>query len=89
MGNRTTSLGVSSYTTNASKELTVTFKFDSFGKQTASSGSLTNPFRYTAREFDAETNLQYSRAWYYDPQVGRFVSEDPMRFGQGANFYSY
>lgn len=37
--------------------LAQTYTFDSFGKLTNSSGSLTNPFRYTAREFDSETSL--------------------------------
>jgi RHS repeat-associated protein len=69
--------------------LAQTYTFDSFGKQTASSGSLTNPFQYTAREFDAETNLQFSRARYYDPQTGRFISEDPLRFDAGVDFYRY
>jgi hypothetical protein len=39
-----------------------TYTYDSFGNLTASSGSLTNPFRYTAREFDSETSLYYYRA---------------------------
>jgi RHS repeat-associated protein len=60
--------------------LAQTYTFDSFGKQTSSSGSLTNPFRYTDREFDPETNLYFYRARYYDPAVGRFTDEDPMRF---------
>jgi hypothetical protein len=34
-----------------------TYTFDSFGNQTASSGSLTNSIRYASREFDPETNL--------------------------------
>jgi RHS repeat-associated protein len=64
--------------------------YDSFGNVIGSSGSLTNPFQYTGREFDAETNLQFSRARYYNPVAGRFVSEDPIRFdGDGANFYGY
>jgi len=46
--------------------LAQTYTFDSFGKQTAASGSLTNPFQYTARESDAETGLYYYRARYYD-----------------------
>ncbi len=79
---------VTSLSTSAGA-LVQTYTFDSFGKQTASSGSLTNPFRYTAREFDAETNLYYYRARYYDPQVGRFLNEDPTRFDAGINFYSY
>jgi len=29
------------------------------------------------------------RARYYDPAIGRFISEDPMRFYSGANFYQY
>jgi RHS repeat-associated protein len=52
-----------------------------------STGSLVNPFRFTARDFDSETGLQFSRARYYDPQVGRFISEDPIRFDGGLNFY--
>ena len=63
---------------NVAGALAQTYAYDSFGKQTSSSGSLTNPFQYTAREFDAETNLQFSRARYYDPATGRFLSEDPF-----------
>src|SRR5215469_16336100 len=31
----------------------------------------------------------YYRARYYDPAAGRFVSEDPARFAEGMNFFSY
>jgi uncharacterized protein RhaS with RHS repeats len=31
----------------------------------------------------------YYRARYYDPAYGRFLSEDPARFGAGPNFYPY
>jgi RHS repeat-associated protein len=55
-----------------------TYTFDSFGNQTASSGSLTNPFQYTGREFDTETGLYFYRARYYDPTAGRFISEDRL-----------
>lgn len=63
--------------------------YDSFGNTTNSSGSLTNFFRYTAREFDTETNLYHHRARYYDPMTGRFLSEDPIHFKAGVNFYRY
>jgi RHS repeat-associated protein len=42
-----------------------------------------------ARESDPETGLYYYRARYYDPSVGRFLSEDPMQFQGGINFYRY
>jgi RHS repeat-associated protein len=82
-------LGSITSLSNAAGALAQTYTFDSFGKQTASSGSLTNPFQYTARELDTETGLYYYRARYYDPSAGRFLSEDPTMFEGGINFYDY
>jgi RHS repeat-associated protein len=65
-----------------------TYTFSSFG-QTTSTGSLLNPFRYTGREWDNETGLYYYRARYYDTHTARFLSEDPIRFSGGIDFYGY
>jgi RHS repeat-associated protein len=83
--------GIGSITslTNSSGALAQTYTFDSFGNQTASSGSLTNSFRYTGREFDSETGLYFYRARYYDAAAGRFLSEDGVGFEAGTNFYPY
>jgi len=40
--------------------------------------TVSNPFRFTARDWDSETSLYYYRARYYDPLFGRFLSEDPI-----------
>ena len=69
--------------------LAQTYTFDSFGKQTAYTGSLTNSFQYTGRESDPETGLYYYRARYYDPAAGRFLGEDSIGFDGGINFYNY
>jgi len=82
-------LGSITSLSNAVGALAQTYTFDSFGNQTASSGSLVNSFRYTAREFDPEINLYYYRARYYDPASGKFVNEDPIGFDGGDNFYRY
>jgi RHS repeat-associated protein len=83
-------LGSVTSLSNSAGALAQTYAYDSFGKQTSSSGSLTNPFQYTARESDTETGLYYYRARYYDQNVGRFISEDPARLsGDGPNFYAY
>ena len=66
-----------------------TYTYDSFGNLTNSTGGITNPFQYTARENDSETGLYYYRARYYDPQIGRFLREDPLRFQAGIDFYAY
>jgi len=82
-------LGSVTSLSSSAGSLAQTYTFDSFGRQTSSSGSLTNPFQYTARELDPETNLYYYRARYYDQAAGRFVSEDPIRLRGGINFYAY
>jgi len=69
--------------------LAQTYTFDSFGKQISSSGSLINPFQFTSRELDTETNLYYFRARYYDPTVGHFLGEDPVRSPVKPNRYTY
>jgi len=82
-------LGSITSLSNAAGALAQTYTYDSFGNQTASSGSLTNPFRFTGREFDAETSLYFYRSRYYDATLGRFISEDVERFNAGPNFYNY
>jgi len=49
-----------------------------------------NPFMFTGREYDSETGLYFYRARYYDPAIGRFISEDPIGFeGGDLNLYAY
>lgn len=48
-----------------------------------------NPYGYTGREIDSN-DLYYYRARYYDPNIGQFISSDPIRFASGDfNFYRY
>lgn len=82
-------LGSITSLSNAAASITDTYTFDSFGKLAASTGTTVNPFRYTARESDAETGLYYYRARYYDPAAGRFLNEDPIGFNGGTNLYPY
>jgi RHS repeat-associated protein len=79
---------ITSLSTSAGS-LVNTYTYDSFGKLTASTGTVTNPFQYTGREFDPEIGIYEYRARYYDQSIGRFISEDPLRLGAGINFYSY
>lgn len=82
-------LGSVTSLTTGNGSIAQTYTYDSFGNATNSTGSLMNFFRYTAREFDTETNLYDYRGRYVDPVVGRFLSEDLFRFKAGINFYSY
>ena len=82
-------LGSVTSLSNSSGALANTYTYDSVGKLTGSSGTIVNSYRYTAREYDAETGLYYYRARYYDSNIGRFVSEDPIGFRGGNNFFAY
>jgi len=75
---------------SAAGALANTYTYDSFGNVTNSTGTVGNPFKYTGRELDSETGLNYNRARYYNSATGRFTSEDPLGFGgSGSNFYPY
>ena len=63
------------------------YRYDPFGG-TVSAPLLANDFRYTAREYEAE-DLYYYRARYFDPQMGRFIGEDPIGLAGGLNLYAY
>ena len=82
-------LGSITSLTSTSAAIADTYAYDALGGLSASTGSVTNHFRFTGRESDSETGLYYYRARYYDPQAGRFISEDPSRFAGGNDFYGY
>ncbi|MCY2965563.1 MAG: RHS repeat-associated core domain-containing protein, partial [Planctomycetota bacterium] len=58
--------------------------YDTFGQIKGQTNSTWQPrFAYTGREWDADANLyQYCARWY-DPRVGKFLSEDPLGFAAG------
>jgi RHS repeat-associated protein len=65
------------------------YAYDPFGAPQGGSSTVPNTIQFAGREYDAETQLYYNRARYYDPTVGRFVSEDPAGLGAGINPYMY
>jgi RHS repeat-associated protein len=54
----------------------------------SATGSNANPYTYTGRESDG-LGIDYYRARYYNPQTGRFISEDPTGLAGGINLYAY
>lgn len=54
-----------------------TYTFDAYGNLIASTGSITNPLRFSGQYLDSESGLYYLRARYYDAGTGQFLSRDP------------
>ena len=82
-------LGSVTSLTSSTGAIAASYAYDSFGNPIAATGAISNPFLYTAREFDLETGLYYYRARYYDSTIGRFLSEDPLQYAGGRNFFVY
>ncbi len=72
--------------TDSAGAVTLTRNYDAFGNPEA--GSTSSGYAFTGREWDSEIELYFYRARYYDPRVGRFLSEDPIDSG-GLNFFTY
>jgi RHS repeat-associated protein len=45
------------------------------------------PYGYTGRRYDSETGLWYFRARYFDAELGRFISRDPLEYVDGMSMY--
>jgi len=45
--------------------------------------------RFQGQYFDAETGLHYNTFRYYDPEIGRFITQDPIGLLGGDNLYQY
>ena len=68
------------------------YDYDAYGNQREITGQDTttpdtNPFRYSGEYFDLSSGTYYLRNRNYDPAIGGFTSEDPIR--HGLNWYAY
>jgi RHS repeat-associated protein len=56
--------------------------YDAFGEVRSKSGTLSTDFLFTGEQFHAKARpaggLYYLRARYYDPSIGRFLTQDPL-----------
>ena len=80
------------------------YSYNVFGEPNRIS-DVNNPYLFTARRYDTETANYYYRARYYNTEIGRFMSPDPLglmpdggprnpfsplnSYSFGINLYSY
>ena len=78
--------------TDGSQAVVNRYAYTPYGQIVGKAESVPQPFQYVGQYgVMAEPNgFYYMRARYYDPEVGRFVSEDPIGFeGGDVNLYAY
>lgn len=63
-------------TLDASGSIENQYIYDAFGNTTFTHENTQNSIRYSGEFFDESTGLYYLRARYYNPHIGRFISED-------------
>jgi RHS repeat-associated protein len=52
--------------------------YNAWGQERDRVGASANHFTFTGHEIDRETGLFYAKARFYDPESGRFLSQDPL-----------
>ncbi|WP_409846793.1 RHS repeat-associated core domain-containing protein [Roseateles asaccharophilus] len=62
--------------------------YSPYGETSHSGEAPSSSTAYTGREQDSG-NLYYYRARFYDPQLKRFLSEDPIGLEGGINYFAY
>ena len=73
--------------TDANGKVVWSGSYEAFGKLSRSNGGLEFDASYTGKQVDPDTGLYYFNARWYDPTLGRFITEDPAR--DGNNWYTY
>ena len=80
-------LGSTELITDANGKIVWSANYEPFGAITRSNGELSFSPSFTGKQLDEDTGLYYFNARWYDPQLGRFISEDPAR--DGDNWVAY
>jgi RHS repeat-associated protein len=75
--------------TDVSGTIVNQYRYTPFGAAELVSETVPNALRYAAREWDPDAGLYYNRARWYDPQIQRFASQDPIGVEGGLNLYAY
>lgn len=74
--------------TDQNQNVTHKYLYDPFGEVISKEETDDNPFKFVGQYgvMDEGNGLYFMRARYYDPEVGRFISEDPI---WDWNLYAY
>ncbi|MFJ2974759.1 RHS repeat-associated core domain-containing protein, partial [Kluyvera sp. NPDC087067] len=66
-------------------------EYNEWGSQLSENNphSITQNFRLPGQQYDEESGLHYNRHRYYEPLMGRYITQDPIGLEGGLNPYQY
>ena len=72
-------------------EVVASYAYDAFGRTIAQSGAMASvfPFRFSTKYYDAESGLYYYCYRNYSPDLGRWITRDPIEEDGGDNLYAF
>ncbi len=75
----------------ASGTVAATYEYDPFGNLIAQTGAYAqvNPFRFSTKYTDNESDLVYYGYRYLDTGIGRWINRDPIKEEGGVNLYGF
>ena len=77
--------------TDAQGNIVAEYAYDPFGKIVGKSGVMSDDFafRFSTKYYDIELDLYYYTYRYYNPQLMRWLTEDPIAEDGGLNLYGF
>ncbi len=82
-------LGTPQLLTDKNQAIVWQATYTPFGTASISNEQITNNIRFPGQYFDSETNLHYNYQRYYNPELGRYITSDPIGLEGGINTYGY
>jgi RHS repeat-associated protein len=82
-------IGTPQEMTDEEGEIAWQAQYKAWGEAKVVVEKIRNPLRFQGQYFDHETGLHYNRFRYYDPEIGRYLSKDPIGIAGGLNLHAY
>ncbi len=82
-------LGTPQFITSKSGAVVWKAEYSSFGKANIIVEDVENNLRFPGQYFDFETGYHYNWQRYYNPEIGRYLTPDPIGLAGGLNSYTY
>ena len=65
------------------------YRYDAFGNVKQKTGTFESPYQFSTKEYDDVSGLSYYGFRYYSPELGVWLSKDPLGYVSGMSLYNF